>query len=100
MHSLWFNHQHRTETLTQEHACQLLRTLGYQPKVTSMQHLHAVQISTKATSTYEDERHLCHVDDLLSMDANTLQTLVASVFQATGYVAAHASPIFSQQGGV
>lgn len=89
----WFKKEHITDVpraesgvLTMEDACQLLASQGYQPRISSLQHLHAVKEKITHTGRlYEDERHLCLVADLASMERNTLLALAETAFQAKGY---------------
>lgn len=65
-----------------EQACQQVQHLAYQP-VIRFRHLHAVKVMQ---GLQEDERHICLLDDLLTMSPSSLIELVKKTFQEHGHV--------------
>lgn len=75
-----------TGTLTEARACLLLRHLGYQPNVL-FTHLHAIRRSRTVTGRpCEDERHICCIEELATIDDTAFLMLVETVFTAKGYI--------------
>ena len=71
------------EKLTEERAYEHVRSLMYQP-VIRFRHLHAVKVMGQGQQ--EDERHICHLDDLTTMSSSMLVQVIQNVFQAEGHV--------------
>ena len=73
--------------LTEALACQLLRQLGYQPHIIAC-HLHAVSIHpTPNGRPCEDERHICCLEELATLERDAFLMRVKTVFEAPGYSA-------------
>ncbi len=59
----------------------LLHQRGYELVVRCGSHIHAIHV---ISATLQDERHLCCIDALPLLDANTFWLLVREVFGAVG----------------
>ncbi len=85
-------HALQSKLSTEADACAVIAVLGYQP-ITRLGHIHAIH---KTRDVFQqiilDERHICLVEDLPSMEKRTLLALVETAFRGQGIVRPFLTP--------